>query len=330
MKNSIAERITDFLKNYPPFSNLKYDNLLNIATSCHVLYLEKNETLFKINEPTHTFFYVVASGAIGLSITSDTDDILIDKCDEGDILGLRPFFAKNNYLMNAKAREESIVYAIPIETFKPHVIENPAVLSFLLESFASNTRNPHDATNKGKLISENVIYNDQNAEIQYYQPIKYTKNPITASPSDIVKHVAQTMSSSNIGSMIIQNQRKPIGIVTDKDLRSKIATGLFSIDVSIDKIMSSPVITVADNLSIAEAQIMMLKHDVSHLCVTKDGSIDSEITGIITEHDIVVAQANNPGVLLKQSKRAQKSADLKEIRIKLTDLIQKSHKTGKI
>ena len=324
MKNSIAERITDFLKNYPPFSNLKYDNLLNIATSCHVLYLEKNETLFKINEPTHAFFYVVASGAIGLSITSDTDDILIDKCDEGDILGLRPFFAKNNYLMNAKAREESIVYAIPIETFKPHVIENPAVLSFLLESFASNTRNPHDATNKGKLISENVIYNDQNAEIQYYQPIKYTKNPITASPSDIVKNVAQTMSSSNIGSMIIQNQRKPIGIVTDKDLRSKIATGLFSIDVSIDKIMSSPVITVADNLSIAEAQIMMLKHDVSHLCVTKDGSIDSEITGIITEHDIVVAQANNPGVLLKQSKRAQKSADLKEIRIKLTDLIQHS------
>jgi len=26
---------------------------------------------------------------------------------------------------------------------------------------------------------------------------------------------------------------------------------------------------------------------------------DSEITGIITEHDIVVAQANNPGVTFK-------------------------------
>lgn len=59
--------------------------------------------------------------------------------------------------------------------------------------------------------------------------------------------------------MIIHNDRKPIGIVTDKDLRSKIATGLFSIEVTVDKIMSSPVITVADNLSIAEAQIMMLK-----------------------------------------------------------------------
>ena len=315
MKNPIAERITDFLKNYPPFSSLTYQNLLTIAKSCQVLYLEKNQTLFKINDATHSFFYVVASGAVGLSVTSDADDILIDKCDEGDILGLRPFFAKNNYLMTAKAREESIIYAIPIETFKPYVAENPDVLSFLLESFASNTRNPYDKNNKGKLISENVIYNDQNAEIQYYQPIKYTANPITASPNDIVRFVAQTMASSKIGSMIIHQDRKPIGIVTDKDLRSKIATGLFSIEVTIDKIMSSPVITVADNLSIAEAQIMMLKHGVSHLCVTKDGSNDSEITGIITEHDIVVAQANNPGVLLKQCKRAQKSADLKEVPI---------------
>jgi len=324
MRNPIAERITDFLKHYPPFSSLEYTKLLEISKSCQVLYLEKNQTLFKINDPTHAFFYVVASGAIGLSVTSDTDDVLIDKCDEGDILGLRPFFAKNNYLMTAKAREESIIYAIPIETFKPYVASNPDVLNFLLESFASNTRNPYDKNHKGKLVSENVIYNDQNAEIQFYQPIKYTENPITASPIDIVKFVAQTMASSKIGSMIIHHNRKPIGIVTDKDLRSKIATGLYSIDVTIDKIMSSPVITVVDNLSIAEAQIMMLKHNVSHLCVTKDGTNDSEITGIITEHDIVVAQANNPGVLLKQSKRAQKSADLKDVREKLTDLIQHS------
>ena len=324
MKNPIAERITDFLKHYPPFSSISYESLLEIAKTCQVLYLEKNQILFKINDATHAFFYVVASGAVGLSVTSDADDVLIDKCDEGDILGLRPFFAKNNYLMTAKAREESIVYAIPIETFKPYVAANPDVLSFLLESFASNTRNPYDKNHKGKLISENVIYNDQSSEIQYYQPIKYTSNPITASPNDIVKFVAQTMSSSKIGSIIIHENRKPIGIVTDKDLRSKIATGLYSIDVTIDKIMTSPVITVADNLSIAEAQIIMLKNNVTHLCVTKDGSIDSEITGIITEHDIVVAQANNPGVLLKQSKRAQKSADLKEVRDKLVELIQHS------
>ena len=58
---------------------------------------------------------------------------------------------------------------------------------------------------------------------------------------------------------------------------------------------------------------MMLKYNVSHLCVTKDGTNNSEITGILP-NTILWLPANNPGVLLKQSKRAQKSADLKDVR----------------
>lgn len=324
MNNSIAQRITDFLKQYEPFSYLAIEDVYQIATQVKVLYLDKNEVLFQINDTTHEYFYVVNTGEIGLNITSDSDDVLIDKCDAGDIIGLRPFFAKDNYLMTAKAREESILYAIPIEVFKPYVSKNNEVLNFLLESFASNTRNPHDKNNKGKLISENVIYNEQSAEIQYYQPIKYTKNPFTAKSTHIVKDIAQKMTDLKIGSVIIEKAKLPIGIITDKDLRSKIATGLFSIDVDVKQIMSNPVITVAENLSIAEAQIMMLKYNVGHLCVTVDGTVHSEIKGIISEHDIVVAQANNPGVLLKQCKRASKSSDLRIIREKLTDLIQQS------
>lgn len=324
MKNSIAERIADFLKNFPPFSSLSFVELVTIANEIQVLHLEKNKVLFKVGDQTHSFFYIVKDGAIGLSVTSDVDEALIDKCDEGDILGLRPFFAKDNYLMTAKAREESLVYAIPIEIFKPYVSKNQDVLSFLLESFASNTRNPYDKENKGKLISENVIYDDQNSEIQFFQPISYTKNPITTTRKDLVKNVAQLMTKRKIGSVIIEENQLPLGIVTDKDLRSKIATGLFSIDITVDQIMSAPVITVPENISIAETQMMMLKHNIGHLCVTEDGSNKSPIIGIISEHDVVVAQANNPGVLLKQTKRSTRSKELKVVREKLTDLIQNS------
>lgn len=324
MKNPIAYRIAEFLKNYHPFSELKFENILFVAQHCSVLHLEKNETLFKIHDTIHDSFYVVASGAVGLSVTSDTDDVLIDKCDEGDIIGLRPFFAKDNYLMTAKAREECILYAIPIAIFKPIAMQNTEVLNFLLQSFASNTRNPLDKKNKGKLISENVIYNDNANDIVYFQPINYSKNPVTASSNDIVKYVAQTMASRKIGSIIIHENQLPIGIITDKDLRAKIATGLYPIDVSVDKIMSSPVLTVPENLSIAEAQMLMLKNNVGHLCVTEDGSNQSKIIGIISEHDIVVAQANNPGVLLKQIRKADKTSDLTHLRKKITDLIQNS------
>ena len=328
MKNPVAERIADFLKQHPPFSSLSFNDLLTIAGQSKVLYLEKNQILFKGGDATHGDFYVVKDGAIGLSITSDVEETLIDKCDEGDILGLRPFFAKNNYLMTARSREESIVYGIPIAVFQPYVTGNASVLGFLLESFASQSRNPYDKERSGKLISENVIYSEQVTDIQYFQPIKYTKNPITANPDDILKFIAKTMANSSVGSVIIQENQLPKGIITDRDLRSKIATGLLSIDVTADKVMTTPVITVPENISVAEAQMMMLKHNVGHLCVTRDGTEKSAVTGIISEHDVVAAQSNTPGVLLKQTRRAAKWKELKYVREKLTDLVQSSIDTN--
>ena len=135
--NAIASRIADFLKEHLPFSNLSFDELTQIATNIRVINLEKNQTLFQINDKLHDSFYVVASGVINLSVVSDAEETLLNKCVEGEIFGLRPFFAKNNYMMTAKAREESIIYAIPIATFKPFVAQNTEVLNFILESFAS-------------------------------------------------------------------------------------------------------------------------------------------------------------------------------------------------
>jgi CBS domain-containing protein len=324
MNNALAERIVAFLSRFHPFISISYPDLLNLSLNSSVLYLDKNETLFKLDQEVATNFYVIYSGIIGLSLTSDVDEILIDKCYEGSVIGIRPFFAKENYLLNAKAREDVVLYAIPLELFNSITLNNKDVLNYLLRSFASNTRNPLDKVNKGKLVSENIINSNQSTEIEHFKPIKYAQNPITASPSDIVKYVAQTMSSSKISCIIIQENKLPVGIVTDKDLRSKVASGLFSIDASVEKIMSTPVITVAENLSIAEAQIIMLKNNVAHLCVTKDGTIYSEIFGIISEHDLVVAQSSNAGILLKEIKRATNLLELKIIRIKILEIIQNS------
>lgn len=324
MNNSIAERVADFLKEYSPFNHLKYDELIQVASSIRVVNLEKHKILFQIDDKLHDYFYVVASGVINLSVIADAEESLLNKCYPGDVFGLRPFFAKNNYMMTAKAREESIVYGIPITVFKPFVAQNPEVLDFLLESFATNTRNPMDKENRGKLITDNVYSEQKSTEIQYFQSLSYTKTPLKVSSHTTVKDAAQLMTENLINSVIVSEQNYPIGIVTDTDLRTKIVTGRFPISTTIDKIMSSPVITVPENVSVAEAQLLMLKYNVTHLCVTHDGSDKSEVKGIISEHDLIVAQANNPGILIKEIKRALTAKELKYVREKLTDLIQSS------
>lgn len=320
--NAIASRIADFLKEHLPFSNLSFDELTQIATNIRVINLEKNQTLFQINDKLHDSFYVVASGVVNLSVVSDAEETLLNKCVEGEIFGLRPFFAKNNYMMTAKAREESIIYAIPIATFKPFVAQNTEVLNFLLESFASTNYSSNDS--KGNLISDTAIFSNSKSETQYFQSLTYNKSPLTTTVTSIVKETAQLMTENNSDFVIVTDKNYPIGIVTDSDMRSKIATGRFPMTSTIDKIMSSPVIAVTENVSLAEAQLLLLQYSVSHLCVTVDGTDKSEVKGIITEHDLIVAQASNPGVLIKEIKRSQEPKDLRKVRLKLAELIQTS------
>ena len=323
MENAITQRIANFLKEYEPFSYLSYEDLIKIVSTIRVINLEKHKSLFQINDTLHDVFYVVSSGVIHLTVISDAEETLLNKCYTGDIFGLRPFFAKNNYQMTAKAREESIVYAVPIATFKPFVAQNATVLDFLLESFAVNTKNSLDNKNH-TLLSDNVSYSDNQSDMQYFQSLNYNKTPLKISHDTLIKDAAQLVTENMFDSALITDQNNPIGIVTDKDFRSKVATGRFPLTNSISKIMASPVITVSENISVAEAQLVMLKHGVTHLCVTKDGTDKSEVKGVISEHDLVVAQANNPGILLKEIKKSQTAKELKLVRNKLADIIQSS------
>src|SRR5690606_4616918 len=140
----------------------------------------------------------------------------------------------------AKAREESIIYAIPIAVFRPFVANNSDVLNFLLESFAVNSRHTKDNAGSGdKLLSE-AAYIDPQSEMQYIQSLNYNTSPLTTTPDQIVKDVAILMTNSLVDNIIICENKNPIGILTDSDLSSKIATGQFPITATIDKIMSSP------------------------------------------------------------------------------------------
>ncbi|HPW99095.1 MAG TPA: DUF294 nucleotidyltransferase-like domain-containing protein [Flavobacterium sp.] len=319
----MISNIAHFLKEHEPFTYLTSDELNSIASNIGIINLEKNKTLFQMEDALHDTFYVVASGVINLTFIADGEEIILNKCYAGDVFGLRPFFAKNNYMMTAKSREDSIVYAIPIAIFKPFVSQNSSILDFLLENFATNTRSSLDQEN-GTTASDG-IYSNKTGEIQYFQSLSYNKTPLKINQKQLAKDVAQLMSDNLIDSaIIVDDNHFPIGIATDTDFRSKIANGRFPLNSEIYKIMSSPVFTVPENISVAEAQLLLLKYNVSHLCVTKDGSDKSSISGIISEHDIVVAQSNNPGVLIKQIKKALTPKELKQVREKLTELVQSS------
>lgn len=321
MKNTIASRIADFLRGYPPFNVLTEEQLLEIAREVRVIYLEKGQKIFKKGEKGHAFFYVVNKGAVSLIKEKNEFFETVDECDEGDILGLRPLFAQENYQLTGITEEESILYAIPIERFKPVAENNPPVANFLIQSFASNTRNPYSIVQNDTLDSEAVI-GSRSSHLFELQPAPIRKRLVKIDPESTIREAAELMNKKKIGSVIVTSNELPVGIVTDEDFRKKIAAGSFCIENPISSIMSSPVICYPESLTIAQAQLTMMKHRINHICVTSDGTPNTKVTGILSEHDIRVSEGNNPSVLIKAIKRAGSTKELKKIRHKIVLLLK--------
>lgn len=320
MKNTIAERILDFLKGYPPFNLIPKTILLEIAKKVEIHYFEKDQIIFSQNDNPHEHFYLIREGAIRLYRFTDDKKHVLDICDEGDLFGLRPLIMKESYLMGAAANEETILYGIPIKFFNDIILEYPKVSQFLIASFATNTRDPFSKKHKGKLFANIKAIKKVENGFTEAQSVNYTLNPITCNASTTIKEAALIMTKNVINSIVITEKNIPIGIITDKDMRTKIGTGRFKITDTAALIMTQPVITFKENLSVAEAQIALLKHNVSHLCITKDGTNTSELVGILSEQDLNLIQGNNPLLLIKEIKKAKDAETLKYVRSKAADL----------
>ena len=83
-------------------------------------------------------------------------------------------------------------------------------------------------------------------------------------------------------------------------------------DVSslISEIMSSPVLTVDDQTTLSLLIATVMKKHLHHFAVTEDGTADTPVTGIVSEHDILKTQGSHPTVILTEIGRATTKARL--------------------
>jgi len=109
-----------------------------------------------------------------------------------------------------------------------------------------------------------------------------TEEVVTAAPERTVREIAELMRERNVGSVVVVQDDRPVGFVTDRDLAvSVIADGRDFGDRVADH-ASSPVVTAEPEMSVEEAAGLMVRHAVRRLVV-----VDGErLTGIVTLDDL--------------------------------------------
>ncbi|MEM3916478.1 MAG: CBS domain-containing protein [Candidatus Nitrosocaldus sp.] len=109
------------------------------------------------------------------------------------------------------------------------------------------------------------------------------RDVVTISPDKTAQEAARLMAEHGIGSVVVMDSDKVVGIVTERDLVRKVcAKDIPSSRVRIQDVMSTPIITAEPDLPIEAAVQRMFNNKIRRLPVVENG----KLVGIVTISDI--------------------------------------------
>ncbi|RLI41277.1 hypothetical protein DRO69_11780 [Candidatus Bathyarchaeota archaeon] len=140
------------------------------------------------------------------------------------------------------------------------------------------------------------------------------ENVVTVDADEAVTKAVELMNKHEIGCLIVTKHRKPIGIVTERDLLKRVlARSRKPEKLKVWQIMSAPLIFGDVNMDVEDTIKFMLKMKIKKLPIVKRG----KLLGLITLTDLVRFQPQMVSILKKLSalqlpsppKRLQKVID---------------------
>jgi signal-transduction protein with cAMP-binding, CBS, and nucleotidyltransferase domain len=111
-----------------------------------------------------------------------------------------------------------------------------------------------------------------------------TKDLISVDTADKVFKAIEVMTEKDIGSVVVTQDGKPIGIVTERDILRKVCPRqLCTRAVTAGEIMNKPLIHIEADAGLGQASSLMARKDVRRLLVMDKG----KVAGIVTQKDVM-------------------------------------------
>jgi len=289
--------VRDFLAGHPPFTALPKAALEVLPRRVSVRYLRRGAAFPPADDAAPGAFYVLRKGAVELR---DPSEALVDKLGEGD-----GFDAAGQDAMVAPIRgtavEDTLLYAIPAEVLTELRREHPGFGSSFAASIVQRLRRaqhavPDTAPAGGNLLRLEV------ADL-------LSRDPVTA-PADLsVQEAAALMTRERVSSLLVVEGDRLIGIVTDRDLRTRCVARGLPVATPLRGVMTERPHTVDRRASAFEALMTMSRLAIHHLPVADaDG-----VHGLVSTHDLLRAQATNPLYLADRVGRSQSVEELRVV-----------------
>ena len=310
------------LARHPPFDRLDPALLERVASKIRIRYLEPGEIVFEMGDQPKPEFYVVVKGEVAVTQHVDGESVLIDVCDGGDIFGVRALLADREYLATTEAKEDTLLYVLGKDQLDELIRDEPRVAMFFAAGFAADLPQPRDV-NRLEAVHAARRHDKRTSATDHTRRVDPVRDVLTCPPNTTIRHAASLMSERNVGSILIVDEaRRPLGIVTDSDLRTKVVGQGRDVSGLISEIMSFPVLTIDDQATLSSMIATVMKKHLHHFAVTEDGTPSTPVVGIVSEHDILKTQGSHPTVILSEMNRAKTKQRLRELRDQAEELLR--------
>lgn len=277
--------VTKFLAETTPFDQLDTAALGQLSAHINVYYYQAQDSV-KINTDR---LLIVRTGIF--TLYSDQQQLLT-KLQSGDFYGYQQLLTGLTDSDTLLCEEDGLVYWLEADAFHQCRYQYKNIDIFFQRLFS---RRLHQ-------------YREQQQASRFTLKISdvVQQRKIAIRPEQSVQDGAKLMSDSRVSSLLVEENSKLVGILTDRDLRSRVLAHALPASTQISQVMTRQPQSIDRHAYLYEAVQQMSQHNIHHLPVTDQGVC----CGMLTATDIIRSQQDHPVYLIGEIHRQQSTDGL--------------------
>jgi CBS domain-containing protein len=282
--------IARFLAQRAPFDALALAELAEVASQATIEFHPRGAVILSEDGGPVTFLRVIHSGGVDIA----HEGRLLDLLGPGDTFGDAAMLSGLPPGFEACAAEDTLCYRIPVAVARP-LLDRARARE--LRVGASEAHMP-----VARLIRTPTV---------------------TCKPSEAIGIVAERMTTAGASSAIVLLDDGQIGIITDRDLRSRVLAVGRNGGVRVDSAMTAPAFTVSPDRLGGEVMYEMLERGIRHAPVVSERG---QLVGVLEDADLFAAQPRTWFGARRVIERARRLEQLAEVAAKLPSLMLDLHR----
>jgi CBS domain-containing protein len=245
---------------------------------------------------------VIRSGAVELTTRGRVLDVL----GEGEVFGHGSLLSGLPPAFSARAVQDTTCYRIAGEPARA-LLSAPAGVTFVARSLLEEPTELH-------MLAREPAVNTAD------QPVGslVRGEPIVCAPDTTIREAAQLMSAGPGTAVVIDLGPRGYGILTDRDLRTKVVAAGMSVDDPVSAAMSAPAYTCTADRRAGEVLAEMFDRGLRHFPVL---SSTGQIVGVVEDVDLVALRTRSSFYLRQRIATARSDEELVTVSRELRPMV---------